>query len=238
VMFIVFNRKKLIFVLLPVVLILLSIISYCVLNQALSDKLKLTSENDSGYLVMIYIEEKKLYLFKHNNCIKEYPIASGKRESPSPIGVWEIVEKKDWGEGFGGYWLGLNVLWGKYGIHGTTRESSIGHAVSHGCIRMLSKDIKELYNIVSIGTPVVIRDGDYGPFGTGFRRLKPGDRGADVLAVQQRLKALGYYKGKENGIYEDDLKQALYSFQKDNNLKVKYTITYEDYIAMGFDEFE
>jgi peptidoglycan hydrolase-like protein with peptidoglycan-binding domain len=59
-----------------------------------------------------------------------------------------------------------------------------------------------------------------------------------VRAIQQRLKELGYFKGEDNGIYEDDLKQALYSFQKDNNLKVKYTITYDDYLALGFDAME
>lgn len=134
--------------------------------------------------------------------------------------------------------MGLNVTWGKYGIHGTTKESSIGRAASHGCIRMHNKDVKELYNIVPIGTPVIIKNGSFGPFGTGFRNLIPGDRGADVLAVQQRLKQLGYFKGKETGIYENDLKNALYNFQKDNNLKVNHTITVKVYNAMGFRLFE
>ncbi|MDP4153226.1 MAG: L,D-transpeptidase family protein [Bacillota bacterium] len=169
---------------------------------------------------------------------KKYPIASGRPGWPSPIGQWQIVEKSDWGEGFGGRWLGLNVIWGKYGIHGTTQEGSIGSAASHGCIRMLNKDIKELYNLVSIGTPVIIEDGSYGPFGTGFRELRPGDRGADVLAVQQRLKELGYFKGKNTGIYEDNLKQSLYKFQKEKGLRIKYTITKDDYHAMGLQEFE
>jgi len=91
---------------------------------------------------------------------------------------------------------------------------------------------------VTIGTPVIINNGPFGPFGTGFRQLIPGDRGADVLVIQQRLRELGYYKGQENGIYEDDLKLAVYEFQKDNKLKIKYTITYDDYLAMGFKDLE
>jgi len=103
---------------------------------------------------------------------------------------------------------------------------------------MLNEDVKELYKIVPLGTPVIINGGPYGPFGTGFRDLKPGDRGADVLEVQKRLKGFGYYKGKLSGIYEDDLKKALNKFQKDNQLTVKHTITKKDYHKMGLFEFE
>ena len=134
--------------------------------------------------------------------------------------------------------VGLDVRWGKYGIHGTTKENTIGRSASHGCIRMYNRHIKELYDIVQVGTPVIIRNGIFGPFGTGFRDLVPGDRGADVLAVQERLKDLGYFKGYESGIYEDNLKKAISRFQKDQNLRVKHTITREDYNAMGFFEFE
>jgi peptidoglycan hydrolase-like protein with peptidoglycan-binding domain len=68
--------------------------------------------------------------------------------------------------------------------------------------------------------------------------MAPGDRGADVLAVQERLKELGYFSGYESGIYEDDLKKAIYKFQKDHSLKIKHTLTKPDYNAMGFFEIE
>ena len=58
--------------------------------------------------------------------------------------------------------MGLNVKWGQYGIHGTTDQGSIGRAVSGGCIRMFNNDIKELYDMVSIGTPVIIKKGTFG----------------------------------------------------------------------------
>lgn len=197
-----------------------------------------TVKNQPEYLILIQIEDTTLYLLEKGKCIKQYPIASGKPGWPSPIGEWKITDKSDWGEGFGGSWMGLNVTWGTYGIHGTTSPYSIGRAASHGCIRMLSKHAKELYDIVSIGTPVIIKNGPFGPFGTGFRDLIPGDRGSDVLSVQERLKQLGYYNGKESGIYGDDLKKALYKFQKENNLRIKYTITLIDYNTMGFSEFD
>jgi len=49
--------------------------------------------------------------------------------------------------------LGLGM---GYAIHGTNKEWSIGRAASHGCLRMLNKDIEELYTMVEVGTPVFI----------------------------------------------------------------------------------
>lgn len=43
-----------------------------------------------------------------------------------------------------------------YGIHGTDTPSSIGHSVSHGCIRLRNEDIARLYDMVQVGTPVYI----------------------------------------------------------------------------------
>jgi lipoprotein-anchoring transpeptidase ErfK/SrfK len=41
-------------------------------------------------------------------------------------------------------------------IHGTNDPSSIGKAVSSGCIRMLDSDVIDLYSRVAKGTPVVV----------------------------------------------------------------------------------
>jgi hypothetical protein len=43
-----------------------------------------------------------------------------------------------------------------YALHGTNQPSSIGQAVSHGCIRLRNEDIERLYNLVPLGTPVYI----------------------------------------------------------------------------------
>lgn len=42
-------------------------------------------------------------------------------------------------------------------IHGTTQKmrKSVGTAASYGCIRMLNEDVVDLYDRVSVGTPVV-----------------------------------------------------------------------------------
>lgn len=206
-------------------------------NQELLSDASVINEKKE-YTIFIEIEDKTLYLLDGNECVKEYRIASGKSGMPSPLGCWTIVEKGDWGEGFGGRWLGLDVPWGKYGIHGTKESSTIGSASSHGCIRMLNDDVAELYSLVSVGTEVVIVNGQFGPFGRRFDEINPGDRGADVLAVQRRLKQLGYYGGPLDGIYEDGLKKAVHRFQRDSGLTARNTIDMETWLKMGFREFE
>lgn len=191
------------------------------------------------YVILIHVDDKKLYLLYNNAVIKKYTIATGKSGFSSPIGDWKVVSKGvTWGSGFGARWLGLNVPWGIYGIHGTNDESRIGQAVSHGCIRMRNRDVIELHSLVQVGTPVIIRNGPYGPFGMGFKTLLPGQRGADVQAVQRKLKELGYYEGSDSGIYNEGLKKALHQFQRENGLTVENKITHDDYVAMGFIEFD
>jgi lipoprotein-anchoring transpeptidase ErfK/SrfK len=43
-----------------------------------------------------------------------------------------------------------------YRIHGTNDPSSIGKAMSSGCIRMLNEDVEELFLRAPVGTPVVV----------------------------------------------------------------------------------
>ena len=221
-----------------IVLILLSAIQMII--DAGEEKARNTAVLDEKreYTVFIEIEDKTLYLLDGNTCVKEYRIASGKSGYPSPLGCWTIIEKGDWGEGFGGRWLGLDVPWGKYGIHGTRESGSIGTAASHGCIRMFNDDVAELYSLVDIGTEVVIVNGQFGPFGRKFDEINPGDRGADVLAIQRRLKQLGYYNGPLDGIYEDDMKKAVHQFQRGTGLKAQNTIDRQTWLNMGFREFE
>jgi lipoprotein-anchoring transpeptidase ErfK/SrfK len=43
-------------------------------------------------------------------------------------------------------------------IHGTPEEKRIGKPASYGCIRMRSRDVIALFNVVPVGTKVVITD--------------------------------------------------------------------------------
>jgi lipoprotein-anchoring transpeptidase ErfK/SrfK len=50
----------------------------------------------------------------------------------------------------------MTLAGGEYAIHGTNVPGSVGGFVSYGCIRMLNPDITDLYERVSVGTPVVV----------------------------------------------------------------------------------
>lgn len=108
------------------------------------------------YNIQIDTKMRVLKLFTNGSFIKKYPVAVGKLSTPTPLGNWTIIKKELWGAQFGGHFMMLNIPWGIYGIHGTDKPWSISQAVSHGCIRMYSKDASELYNMVPIGTPVYI----------------------------------------------------------------------------------
>jgi lipoprotein-anchoring transpeptidase ErfK/SrfK len=50
----------------------------------------------------------------------------------------------------------MTLAGGEYAIHGTNDPASIGHFVSHGCIRMYNADITDLYGRVSVGATVIV----------------------------------------------------------------------------------
>ncbi len=41
-------------------------------------------------------------------------------------------------------------------IHGTAEERNVGRAVSYGCVRMRSRDVIDLYDIIGTGADVYI----------------------------------------------------------------------------------
>jgi len=163
----------------------------------------------------IDVSTRILQVYKDNQLDRTYPVAVGKPETPTPLGYWTIVEKAlNPGGPFGARWMRLSVPWGGFGIHGTDNPNSIGQAASHGCVRMYNDDVIQLYNIVNLGTPVKI----IGAVFTG-RISTVGSQGEDVRQIQQRLQALGYYRGDIDGVYGPITQQAVRAFQKDQGLE-------------------
>lgn len=192
------------------------------------------------YNILIDLTEEKLFLISKdtNDIVRCFPIASGKTSTPSPIGTWTIITKGSWGKWFGSRWMGLNVPWGKYGIHGTNKPESIGTAASHGCIRMRNRDVEKLYPFVSQGTIVTIYGGPFGSFGKGFRILAAGDSGSDVYEVQKIMKVKGYYPGNPDGKFGEGMKAYVIKYRKDNKLQVSDNIDSDFYKSIGINLFE
>jgi L,D-transpeptidase ErfK/SrfK len=109
-----------------------------------------------------------VYFFQDGELANIWPCATGKAETPTPTGRFEVtvtLEKPTWywqgkaippgpDNGLGDWFIGINKK--GYGLHGTNEPPSIGTAASHGCIRMYNDDAGDLVKLVSPGTPVVI----------------------------------------------------------------------------------
>lgn len=182
---------------------------------------------DSTYFIEIDLEQTTLTLKERGTIVSTYPVAVGKPETPTPTGFWKIIQKTpNPGGDFGARWMRISVPWGGYGIHGTDEPESIGMAVSHGCVRMYNEDVIELYDIVPLGTAVEI----IGETFTGRLLYVGVEGGSDVLRVQEILQEIDYYQGPLNGIYDEELEEAVTAFQRDYGLEadgIVGTNTYE-----------
>ena len=108
------------------------------------------------YRIIVDLSDRRLHLLDGNIVVRAFPVGIGTMLTQTPTGEFTIVNKQaNPGGPFGAFWLGLSKP--HYGIHGTNNPASIGHLVSHGCIRMYNEDVLELAEIIPIGTRVTIR---------------------------------------------------------------------------------
>ena len=229
------SLSNIVFIALAILLLLGNFIHIININSNLNSLNTSSKRTKHKLTILIEVDKKTLSLIDRENekILDTYTIATGKPSSPTPLGSFVIIEKAQWGEGFGSRWIGLDVPWGIYGIHGTNQPSSIGGNLSAGCVRMRNSDVEDLYDKVSKNTPVVIVNGEFGPFGQGFRTLKPGDRGSDVFEVQKRLSKLGFYSSTIDGIYGEGMKKGLIDFIKDRNIPLTDKIDHSIYEELG-----
>ena len=185
--------------------------------QALADtytrEVTNTNENPTGQVTLqVDIPNRTLTVFSDGVVFRVFPVAVGKTTTPSPVGEWKIVNKgAHWGTGFGTRWMGLNVPWGVYGIHGTNKPWSIGTKASHGCIRMRNQDVEVLYNWVAAGTVVKMT----GPLPQKAKppKLQKGQANQDVVSLQFLLQQAGLYNNPADGRFGEQTEQAVLRFQ-------------------------
>jgi lipoprotein-anchoring transpeptidase ErfK/SrfK len=134
---------------------------------------------DFATVLLVRVGENKLYLYHGDQQQKVYDIATGMRTFPTPLGRFEIVNKRrnpTWVNpakypGGWGWKLPDRIPPGRKNplgtraldlsargirIHGTANVASIGFNASHGCIRMRIADVEDLFEQVPLGAPVVI----------------------------------------------------------------------------------
>jgi lipoprotein-anchoring transpeptidase ErfK/SrfK len=128
-----------------------------------------------GPVIVIRRGSNRLYLYRGMRLGRVFPVATGQRSYPTPLGKFSVVVKwrnpwwyppsSPWARGqhpippgpgnpLGTRWMGLSAP--GVGIHGTPDSASIGYSASHGCIRMRIPDAEWLFVRVKIGTQVFI----------------------------------------------------------------------------------
>ena len=185
-------------------------------------------------MIVVDTNQLKLTLYVNGEPYKTYPVAVGRPNqfTLSPVGEWKIIHKsRNWGGGFGTRWMGLNVPWGIYGIHGTNKPWSIGTRASAGCIRMFNHDVEELYEWVPTGTPVKIIGVE--PDVSFDRRLRTGLTGRDVVFVQLRLQELGFDAQGADGRYGPNTARAVEELQRLYGLPVDGEVYEDVYYILG-----
>ena len=189
--------------------------------------------------IHIDLVRKALTLYEGTKVLKTYAIASGTADNPSPIGVWRVASRfSSKMSGFGTRFLGLNVPWGQFGIHGTNKPGSIGTNASHGCIRMYVKSAEELYSLTPNGAKVVIEGGPYGALDSYLPTLVPGDRSSHVREVQRRLNNLGFSTGNPDGVYGAGTSRAVLQAREAFKLPRADRVDAALYEALGIILFE
>ena len=136
---------------------------------------------DPSRTITINVPQRMLF-FAGADTVSGYPITVGRRDWPTPLGEFTIIDKERdpvWDvpksiqqemaqqgkpvitrmeaspeNPLGAFWLRLSLP--GLGIHGTNAPASIYRYASHGCIRMHPDDVAALFDRVVIGTTGVI----------------------------------------------------------------------------------
>lgn len=119
---------------------------------------------------VVDLQRFEMTLIMHGWYVRSYKIGIG-RDKQTPTGEFTVqnkLENPTWYNPDGGqvdgddpsnplgeYWLGLGD---HIGIHGTIDPSSIGAAASRGCIHLADDDIAEVYQLLGVGSKIVIRN--------------------------------------------------------------------------------
>lgn len=185
--------------------------------------------------IEIDVKKRTLVLVQEGKVIAKYPVAVGKSETPTPLGEWRVVQKcLNWGDGFGTRWMGLNVPWGIFGVHGTDNPGSIGSYASHGCIRMFNRDVEKLYPQVPLGTTVrIVENGKMFPSNLKPVKLKKNASGQKVVYVQSRLKEIGLDFDRADGRFGSMTELAVKYFQIWHDLPPTGEVDEATYRALG-----
>lgn len=144
-------------------------------SQASAQQIPSNRLADAKTQVVVDLSDRRTYVYAGDEVIASYPIAVGKKGWETPTGSFQVIHMRHYpiwrhpitgkvfkagtdsplGDRWIGFWSdGRNEI----GFHGTPDIDLVGTAVSHGCLRMRNSDVRLLYEQVSLGTTVLVRE--------------------------------------------------------------------------------
>ena len=127
-----------------------------------------------GTFLEVDLAAQHMWYLENGTVVFESDVVTGKNSTPTPPGVYNILEKLSPTVLVGNivpetnepeyrtpvdFWM--RVTWSGIGFHDATWQPAFGGDVylwngSHGCINMPYYNAQELYSILQLGTPVVV----------------------------------------------------------------------------------
>jgi lipoprotein-anchoring transpeptidase ErfK/SrfK len=125
--------------------------------------------------LVLNLSQRRVFVYEGSDVKASYPVAVGKPGWETPPGSYQVIsmlQDPGWispftgeeippgpdnplGDRWIGFWTdGTNYI----GFHGTPNRDSVGQAASHGCVRMFNEHIRQLYEMVDMGTPVIVEN--------------------------------------------------------------------------------
>lgn len=127
-----------------------------------------------GVRLVADLSDRRVYLYHRQSLMASYAIAIGQEGWETPVGLFRITQMRRYPvwkhplthaiyppgpeNPLGSRWIEFwanNRL--QFGFHGTNEEELIGQAVSHGCLRLRNRDVEQLYDQISVGTPLEVQ---------------------------------------------------------------------------------
>ena len=120
------------------------------------------------FSAIVDLSDYELTVHCHGYYVYKFPVGIGK-DGATPTGTFAVQDKvvnppyngpegaiaaDDPANPIGERWISLG---NGYGIHGTIDPDSIGKNMSRGCIRMQNKDVEVVYDLLTVGSEIVIQ---------------------------------------------------------------------------------
>jgi hypothetical protein len=119
--------------------------------------------------IVIDLSRNSLTVFHRGKMTDVYKVAIGTAVTPTPSGKFAVTDRLRTGNPASDYGCCILALtahqpkilqgWGggdRVAIHATPHTWTLGHAVSHGCVRASNAALKQLMRRIRLGTPVTI----------------------------------------------------------------------------------